>query len=80
MNQSSRNFLDNNRHHHTLLIRAGYMKHVDHSFKEGLLGVIRIEFQAGYNANLWCGDCVADMIKFAYTQYDKYLTNEKTNS
>ena len=71
MTDDSIKFLEENRHHYDLLIRAGYVKHVDNAFKEKLLQVIRTEFQPAYNANLWCGPCVMDMINFAWTQYDK---------
>lgn len=71
MTQESINFLEANRFHYDILMKAGYVKEVDHNFKETLLAVIRKEFQPGYNAVLWCGPCVADMIKFAWAQYDK---------
>ena len=28
-------------------------------------------FQPEYNASLWCGDCVMDMVSFVYTQAGK---------
>lgn len=73
MNESSRNFLNANRHHYDLLIRAQYVKHLDISVREELLAVIRREFAPGYLSNNWCPECVANMIRFAYEQYDKWL-------
>jgi hypothetical protein len=75
--QSSVDFMAANRFHYETLINAGYVKHVDSAFKERLLQIIREEFQPGYNANLWCGACVADMIKFAWEQYDRQAVPER---
>lgn len=72
MNESSRIFLDNNRHHYELLMRAGIVKHLDNATREGLLNVIRTEFDRGYLVNLWCGECVVTMLKYAYVQYDRW--------
>lgn len=77
MNQSSRNFLDTNRGHYDLLIKAQVVKHLDAATRQGLLDVIRMEFDGGYNANLWCPECVTNMLRFVYEQYDKYLDRLK---
>jgi len=64
-------FLEANRHHYDLLIRAQYVKHLDYATREGLLKAAQ-EFSPGYNANLWCGDCVADMLRRVYEWYDEW--------
>lgn len=66
--------MEANRGVYDVLTKAGYLKHVDDNFKNGLLNVIRTEFNPGYMVNLWCGQCVADMVKFGWTQYDKQRT------
>jgi hypothetical protein len=70
-------FLDANRHHYDLLIKAGYVKQLDGATIQGLLAVVRKEWSPGYLINSWCGECVMNMIKFAYTQYDKWIENNK---
>jgi hypothetical protein len=76
MTQESREFLNNNRHHYDLLVNAGYMRHLDYATREGILQVIRREFDGGYLVNQACAECVANMMKFAYTQYDKWLAKQ----
>lgn len=71
MSLQCRNFLDANRHHYDLLIRAQYVKQLDYATREGLLRAAQ-EFSPGYNANLWCGDCVADMLRRVYEWYDQW--------
>jgi hypothetical protein len=69
-------FLDENRGHYEILERAGYVKHLDIATREGLLNVIRKEWDPGYLSNNWCGECVANMLKFAYLQYDKWIQSQ----
>lgn len=77
MNSESITFLDENRGHYEVLVRAGYVKHLDIATREGLLNVIRREWDPGYLSNNWCAECVANMLKFAYTQYDKWIESQK---
>lgn len=72
MQQSSIDFLNANRHHYDLLIRAQYVKHLDAATREGLLKAAQ-EFSPGYNASLWCSTCVADLLKRVYEWYDAWL-------
>ena len=72
MNQASIDFLEANRHHYDLLVRAQYVKHLDGATRDGLLTVIRREFDGRYMSNNWCAECVANMLKFAYEQYDQW--------
>lgn len=46
------------------------MTNIDYSVKAGLLEVAQV-FSPGYNATLWCSPCVAELVRFVYTQYDK---------
>lgn len=74
MKAENRAFLDANRHHYNLLIKSGIVKHLDGNTREGLLRIIREEFAPNYIASTWCQSCVADSLKFAYIQYDKWIT------
>lgn len=73
MKNENKAFLDANRHHYNLLVNAGIVKHLDGATREGLLRIIREEFAPNYIASTWCQSCVADILKFAYVQYDKWI-------
>lgn len=78
MQQSSIDFLNTNRHHYNCLVNAGFVRNYDMSVRQGVLDVIRKEFDPGYQTTLWCGECVMTMLKYAYVQYDKWIeANEK---
>lgn len=77
MTPESITFLDANRYHYNWLINAGMVKHLDGYTRERLLQVIRIEFDPGYIADLWCPTCVATLLTYAYVQYDKWLKQER---
>ena len=66
-------FLNANRRHYEGFIRAGIVNHFDAATRQGMLDVIRAEFDPGYLTSMWCNQCVIDMLKFAYIQYDKWL-------
>lgn len=63
----------------TMYEKAQIIVHMDQALKEGLLRVIREEFDPGYLANLWCGSCVVDMLKYVYTQYEAWLKAQENN-
>lgn len=71
MNQESIDFLDKHRFFFDKLEREGTINNIGFAEKEGFLNVIRKEFSPGYMVNLYCGNCIVDMIRFVYTQYDK---------
>lgn len=73
MKAENKAYLDANRHYYTILIQAGIIKHLDGHTRENLLRIIREEFAPNYLINLWCQSCIADLLKFAYMQYDKWL-------
>lgn len=68
-------FMLANRPHYDTLIKADFLTNIGGDVKNGLLDVARI-FAPAYMANLWCGPCVCDLVKFAYTQYDKWLATK----
>lgn len=72
MKESSINFLDTHRHYYTTFVQAQIIVHLDHPIMQGILDVIREEFDPGYLTSFSCGVCVIDMLKFAYVQYDKW--------
>ena len=76
MTDSNRAFLNENRFHYDLLVRAGIVKHLDSSVREGLIRVIREEFDSRYISNIWCSECVTSTLRFAYEQYDQYLSKQ----
>lgn len=76
MHSESISFLNEHYGMWEMLDKAGIVKHIDEATKNGLLNVIRREWDAGYIINSWCADCVARMITFAYTQYDKWLKEQ----
>lgn len=77
MTQESIDFLEKHKHINTILQQAGTLHAVDHGMKQGFLDVIHREWDGGYLATFWCGECVAHMITFCYVQYNKYLAGKK---
>lgn len=76
MQQSSIDFLNNNRHHYESYTKARFVKNFGNDIRAEMLAVVRKEFDPGYNTALWCGDCVMNMLVFCYQQYDKYLAEQ----
>ena len=73
MSPESIKFLNDHRFFSDQLKKEGTIYNIGSAEKEGFLNVIRKDIDPGYMANLYCGQCVAEMIKFIYIQYDKYL-------
>lgn len=65
-------FMADNRPHYETLVRADFLTNIGQDVKTGLLDVARV-FAPAYQANLWCGPCVCDLVKFAFVQYDKWV-------
>lgn len=78
MRQESINFLEEKKPVYDMLVKAGIVVQLDGATRQGILNVIREEWDPGYLADLWCAPCVQTMIRYAYTQYEKYLKNQKT--
>lgn len=77
MRQENIDFLNANRHHWELWKTAQIFNQLDSHVKDRLLRIVQEEFSATYIANLWCSPCVVDLLKFAYTQFDKYLEQQQ---
>lgn len=65
-------FIEDNRHHYDTWVRAQYVKHLDGAARNRMLAIIRKYFAANYIADVWCQSCVANMLVYLYTQYNKY--------
>jgi hypothetical protein len=77
MKEESKSFLETNMHHWEAWRDLQIFNQLDYGVRDGFLKVIRDEFNPGYLANLWCSPCVVDMMRYVYTQYDKYLSQNK---
>ncbi len=73
MKQDNIEFLEAQRHHYNTLVNAGYVQHLDQATRQRILDIIHEEFNPGYIASLWCQSCIADMLKYCYVQYDKWI-------
>lgn len=72
LSTSQQHFINQNRAHYDTLLKAQFLTNIDYGVKNGLMEVAQV-FQPGYKANLWCGACVVELVKFVYTNYDKWL-------
>lgn len=71
------NILTKHLHHLLTLEKAGYMKGLNQHEINDLIQVARVEFfGAGYNPDVWCPPCLAEMIKNIYNQFTQYLKRE----
>lgn len=73
MQEKNRAFLDSQRGHYITLTRAGFVQNLTNEVRQQLLDVIREEFNPGYLCCLHCPGDVAEMLRFAFTQYDLKL-------
>lgn len=71
-------FLEVNRPHYNTLVQAGFLTNIGYDVKEGMLEAARV-FNTGYQANLWCGPCVCELVTYVYTQLDKQPESPKTD-
>jgi hypothetical protein len=70
MTAESIQILDKHRSHWLTLRDAGYIKQIEYKDKKELEKVYQDEIDKNYHENLWCGACVADMIRRLYTTYE----------
>lgn len=73
MQQSSIDTLEKHKHHYDCYISSGYVKNFDMQTRQDILDVIHREFDPGYTTTMWCSECMFNMLKYAYGQYQKYL-------
>lgn len=76
MNPANRALLDDMRHHHTTLVKAFYLRGLNAIERDNMQRIMREEFQPGYQADLWCPSCAADMVLLLYRHYDEWLAKQ----
>lgn len=69
MKAESINILEKHRAHWLTLRDAGYIKQIEYKDKKELQDVFLTEIGKEH-FNLWCGECVAIMIRRLYTTYE----------
>lgn len=77
MTPANRQFLDEQRHHHTTLVKAFYLRSLSAEVRGRMQQILAEEFQPGYVTDLWCSPCVTDMVMLLYRHYDNWLTKQK---
>lgn len=73
--------LERHREHWDTLTQAGYIRNLDEPVKKQLQQVYW-EAVGPQRFTLWCGDCVADLVRQLYTQYEQwegYADEPETN-
>ncbi len=76
MKPENKTFLDEQRHHHTTLVKAFYLRSLSGEVRSRMQQIIAEEFQPGYSADLWCPPCVVEMVKKLYKHYDEWLEKQ----
>ena len=64
-------FVEANRRHYTMWKQVQIINHLDGATRSEMLAIIHRNYAPNYIADLWCQSCVAAMIEYLYTQYDK---------
>lgn len=70
ISQDDKDFIEANRGHYNTAVNAGYIQDLGQDIKMRMVDIIKRYFAPAYLANLWCGPCIMDMVKYLYTQYD----------
>lgn len=72
MKPENKAFLEANRHHWITLRDAFYVRHLDGNTRSDMQRIMGEEFRPGYTSDLWCGVCVADMVRALYQEFEKW--------
>lgn len=64
--------LEQHRHLYDCLTTAGYMRNIDRPVFDALQKVHNEALEPAQYLP-WCGECVADMVRILYTNYDRWL-------
>lgn len=75
MTPSDIQFLNDNRHHHTTLVKAFYLRSLSAEVRARMQEIIGKYWQPGYSTDLWCSPCVVEMVKKLYRHYDEWIKN-----
>lgn len=70
MQPENRDRLEKYREHYNRLVKDDSLN-LSHEGRNEIVDVIRKEFNPGYTYMEWCGKCVADMVKYAFSELDK---------
>lgn len=69
--------LEKHKEHWHSLQSVGFMRNIDKPVFDALQKVHNEAIQEVHYSR-WCGECVADMVRNTYTQYDKFKLEAKT--
>lgn len=72
MKPENKKYLEEHRHFWITLRDAFYVKGLSSNIKENMLRIIKEEFSPNYSTDLWCGNCIAKMLKFLYTNFEAW--------
>jgi hypothetical protein len=76
MKETSIAILEKHKQHWHTLKHAGYVNNLQYPVKLDIQKVIQDEQDPNYHENLWCPECLVNMIKRAYTMYERHLEFE----
>jgi thiol-disulfide isomerase/thioredoxin len=71
--------LAKHRHHYNSLTTLGFMRNVDKPVFDELQKVHN-EAIGVVHWSSWCGECVAEMVRIIYVNYDKQVQTEQTTT
>jgi len=71
--------LDKHRHHYNSLTQLGFMRNIDKPVFDELQQVHNEAIGVQHFTH-WCGECVADMVRIIYLNYDKQAESTITPS
>ena len=70
MRADNRKSLERYRSQYEAWVNDDVLYDLDGSARNEILRIIREEWAPGYQVNVWCGKCVADMLVFAFKNMD----------
>jgi hypothetical protein len=71
--------LDRHRHLYDSLTQLGFMRNIDKPVFDELQQVHNEAIGIAHFTS-WCGECVADMVRLIYVNYDKHVSGETVPS
>jgi hypothetical protein len=77
--ENHKEVLDRHRHLYDSLSQLGFMRNIDKPVFEELQQVHNEAIGIAHFSS-WCGECVADMVRIIYVNYDKQVQADHTAS
>jgi hypothetical protein len=77
--EQHKEILSNHRHHYDSLTQVGFMRNIDKPVFDELQKVHNEAIGVAHYTH-WCGECVADMVRIIYVNYDKQLQAETSTT